>query len=178
MRGRARVHPDKTCKRCGGPIPRIHNFGTMIFCGRKCYYAHRASPEGIAERFWSFVERTEGCWLFRGCIGHEGYGSFAYGNRDERRQFQAHRFSWMLVNGAIPKDKFLCHTCDVRACVNPAHLYLGDHKTNAEDCIARGRRSHRYQPVETLLFPHLSRRGQLSKDRSNAAQSESSKEKP
>lgn len=32
-----------------------------------------------------------------------------------------------------------CHTCDVRACTNPDHLYEGSRRQNMADCRARGR---------------------------------------
>jgi hypothetical protein len=51
----------------------------------------------------------------------------------------ASRYSHELVNGPAPADKFVCHHCDVPACVNPAHLYLGTAKDNARDASARGR---------------------------------------
>jgi hypothetical protein len=46
---------------------------------------------------------------------------------------------WELHNGPIPKGKMICHHCDNPACVNPEHLYLGDGKSNKQDCIRRGR---------------------------------------
>lgn len=130
------------------------------YCSRKCYYAYRASPEGIKARFWEYVSKSDGCWIFGGCIGHEGYGSFATGDTESgtRQQFQAHRFAWLDTNGAIPSDKLVLHKCDVRACVNPAHLYLGNRLDNSRDCISRGRFNKANTPIEKLLWPELSRR--------------------
>jgi hypothetical protein len=51
----------------------------------------------------------------------------------------AHRFSWELVNGPIPNGFFACHRCDVRACVNPDHIFLGTPKDNQQDMRKKGR---------------------------------------
>jgi len=45
----------------------------------------------------------------------------------------AHRASHLLFVGPIPEGKLVCHRCDVKQCVNPRHLYLGDHSTNGLD---------------------------------------------
>ena len=39
----------------------------------------------------------------------------------------------------VQKGMDACHTCDVRDCVNPNHLYEGTRKQNMADCTARGR---------------------------------------
>src|SRR5574342_293975 len=54
---------------------------------------------------------------------------------------KAHRLAWQFANGEPPADKMVLHTCDVRPCVNPAHLYLGTQRENMRDRAARGRTS-------------------------------------
>jgi HNH endonuclease len=51
----------------------------------------------------------------------------------------AHRAMWILANGPIPGGAFVCHVCDVKTCVNPAHLFLGDALQNMRDMAAKGR---------------------------------------
>lgn len=90
------------------------------------------------ERFWSKVDKTETCWLWTAGLHEFGYGHWAYGGRGGP-QTTSHRFAWVVTHGEIPSGMFVCHRCDVPACVNPAHLFLGTHKQNMTDMVARGR---------------------------------------
>lgn len=56
------------------------------------------------------------------------------------RLVRSTHIAFFLKHGRWPgKGRSLNHTCDIRACVNPAHLYEGDAKSNATDRIQRGR---------------------------------------
>lgn len=84
--------------------------------------------------FLSKVEKTDTCWLWKAAKDRYGYGHFRYD-----KIYTAHRFSYFLHFGQPEIGKIVCHTCDVRNCVNPDHLYAGTHKTNSDDKISRGR---------------------------------------
>lgn len=89
-----------------------------------------------AEReFWSKVQKTDTCWLWTGVIGAHGYGVFG----GKKTRGRAHRLMWERVNGPIPDGLNVCHRCDNPPCVNPAHLFLGTVKDNAQDMMRKGR---------------------------------------
>ena len=94
----------------------------------------------LEERFWEKVDKAGDCWLWTGSIDSKGYGHIKV---DGKVQL-AHRVAWELENGPIPAGEgshgtCACHTCDNRACVNPAHLFLGSHKDNLRDMEEKGR---------------------------------------
>ncbi len=89
------------------------------------------------------------CWQWSGYTNNRGYGVMyfqgqygkATGGRIVRGRgmLYVHRVAWALTNGVAPSDKLVCHKCDNPICVNPEHLFLGDHRANTQDMMKKGR---------------------------------------
>lgn len=120
--------------------------------------------EKITPRFWTFVEKQNECWLWKGTKTTTGYGDFRYGHAS---RIKAHRFSFLLDKGYLP-TKFVLHVCDTPLCVNPKHLYEGTPKENSQDMIKKGRHSsqkrihcpkgHNFSKENTYIHKNGSRR--------------------
>jgi len=95
----------------------------------------------LEKRFWSQVQKSEGCWEWLGNKLPTGYGRIWIGSRNER----AHRVSYSLAVGTIPSGAQVLHRCDNPGCVSPAHLFLGNPTVNLRDCRDKGR-----GPCQTL----------------------------
>lgn len=86
--------------------------------------------------FESHFSVSLGCWLWKGCKTIGGYGRFNVGKRVIK---MAHRVSYELYVGPIPKGFQVCHSCDVRHCVRPSHLWIGTQTDNMLDMYKKNR---------------------------------------
>lgn len=88
------------------------------------------------ERFWEKVDKDGPipehapnlgpCWQWKAAKAGGGYGNFRAGlghpNAQRSGNVPAHRYSYELLVGEIPKGLYVDHLCRNRGCVNPKHM--------------------------------------------------------
>ena len=97
----------------------------------------RPVPKEAIQRLWKSVDKSGRCWLWTG-YKKNGYGAMSIFNHPE----YTHQISWGIHKGKIPIGLFVLHSCDVRACVRPSHLFLGTRLDNIRDMREKGRGSN------------------------------------
>lgn len=75
------------------------------------------------------------CWEWTAGFDKDGYGDSSW----DGKHTSAHRISWRLKFGNIPKGICALHKCDNPPCVNPDHLFLGTSGENNSDRQRKGR---------------------------------------
>jgi hypothetical protein len=101
-----------------------------------------------------------GCWLWQGNKTSNGYGQTNYRGKNviiHRRMYEITR------RITLARWIYACHTCDVKLCCNPDHLWAGTPQQNSLDSARKGRhqeqrkthcpRGHEYTPENTYRRP-------------------------
>jgi len=99
--------------------------------------------------------RLDKCWIWTASKSG-GYGTFWF----QKKVRKAHRVSWEIHKGSIPKDLRVLHQCDEPSCVNPSHLWLGTQEDNIHDMDRKGRgRKTTGENHWTYLYPEKVAKG-------------------
>ncbi len=93
----------------------------------------------LAERLErnSMPEPNTGCQLWLGSGIDFGHGRMRW----KGDLHLTHRLAWIAHRGPIPDGMMVCHKCDVPACINPDHLFIGTNADNVQDMYTKGRRT-------------------------------------
>src|SRR3990167_829092 len=109
----------------------------------------------IAIRFWRFVRKMRGCWIWTAYRNQQGYGRVYV--HQSRRLESAHRVSWRLAGRRLPAGKWVLHACDNPPCVNPAHLFLGTREDNMIDWALKHPLPEEDYPDQNPLREYMAR---------------------
>lgn len=93
----------------------------------------RWNPLRWQTRIWLAVDTTDPdeCWVWQGHLDKDGYGQIRGNGGRGAPLLRAHRAMYALVRKeAIPAGLTIDHLCRNKACVNPDHLEVVDHRTN------------------------------------------------
>lgn len=111
--------------------------------------------DGFESKFHiQYKKEKNGCWVWQAGKTDTGYGMFWTG----KRTIGAHRISYVLHKGLIPKGMCIDHLCKNRACVNPDHMEVvtrgenarrGDHAESKKTHCAKG---HPYDEKNTYWY--------------------------
>lgn len=85
------------------------------------------------------------CWIRKGTKDILEYGTVA-----GKPNTGTHRAAYLEWVGDIKNDLWVLHTCDIPACFNPDHLYLGTVVENSKDISERGSRKGTNNPGAVL----------------------------
>ena len=119
--------------------------------------SHRNTPQ----TFWNQVTKEQGCWEWTGNLFNTGRGRFCFLGKDEI----AHRLTWKLSKGPIPKEMHILHKCDNPICCKPWHLFFGDHNDNMKDMSLKHRsRSGNLNDEKVLEIRQRYRSGELQRE--------------
>ena len=88
----------------------------------------REFPQDFLARYWSKVEKTDACWVWKGTKTARGYGVIGL----KQKQYKAHKVAVILSGRSYPDKAVTDHLCRNTSCVNPAHLEV---VTNAENVL-------------------------------------------
>lgn len=117
---------------------RRHELGGVCRCGKDSANLARhlaTCPTRSIEAMYAYGEvavQADGCHIWTHKLWSNGYGKV--GGR------RAHRIIYELYSDTELEELEACHSCDIKACVNPEHLWKGTQLDNMHDMIAKGRK--------------------------------------
>lgn len=112
-------------------------------CGKKGVRGGGGTHESFCakqeERLWSKIDKNgpNGCWIWTSYVNSWGYGATSWSGK---KMVAVHRMLYQREHRVtLTKKQFCLHRCDEPRCVNPAHIWIGNHADNMRDMLNKGR---------------------------------------
>ena len=81
---------------------------------------------------------VKGCHIWTGAYFDNGYARISRHLSRASFHMRAHIASYQFHKGPVKAGLFVCHSCDVKGCINPKHLWLGTNQENQLDASKKG----------------------------------------
>jgi hypothetical protein len=108
--------------------------------GRKIEVGRTLLEKATSKFLRGLRKLEDGCWTCDTAYKtRAGYLHLQITENGVQHAFKVHRFSYEHFLGKAPTEKLICHTCDVRWCCNPKHLFVGSQSDNMQDMVKKGR---------------------------------------
>ncbi len=131
---------------------KLQNLETIIstcrnkFCTSPDHLILKRPCNSLIESYEKYVvKKFNSCWEWLKVGDVNGYGMLNY----RGKILKAHRVSYSIHIGEIPKNLLVLHKCDNPPCTNPDHLFLGSHLDNMKDMDNKNRRKKKLN-LETI----------------------------
>lgn len=82
------------------------------------------------------IVTESGCLVWQGHLQTKGYGGTTYRGENVAIHRQVYK---LLIKADLETQDFVCHSCDIRACWNIEHLWVGKPADNSLDMVKKGR---------------------------------------
>lgn len=92
------------------------------------------------------VRAESDCWIWGGALNSRGYGCVSVKGRVQL----THRLAYQLLVGPIADGMTIDHICEIKRCVNPAHLQQMERGLNVE--MVAVREQARYEAEHPVML--------------------------
>ena len=135
--------------------PTFQTAGNML--GGKMIKRHSRSADDIVDELLKFAYHDGDCLIAHLKPNKKGYIPVQVGGRSGKK-WRAHRLIYHTIMEELTDTDLVLHSCDNRACINPAHLYVGTAAQNTADMLERNRAGNQYGTGYGINLAHGRRR--------------------